>query len=109
MLAAPFGFVTTVVMVSPTRSAEDSVTTTGVPPALDASAALTPLGASVSVTAGADGGIVSSVNPPADGALVLPATSVIVVLVVHAPSTVSAEDGINCVMVNGPLPVAVPP
>jgi len=109
VLTAPFGSVTTVLTVSPTRKSGDSVTTTGVPPALAASAALTPLGDSGRLTAGADGALMSSVNAPLVAALALPATSVIVVLVVHAPFTVSALLGMIWLIVNGPLPLTVPP
>jgi hypothetical protein len=55
------------------------------------------------------GAVVSSVKLPGAAALVLPATSVRVVLVVQAPSTVSALLGMSWLMVKGPAPVAVPP
>ena len=105
----PFGFVTTVVTVSPTFASAGSVVTMGDPPELATSAAFTPCGASGSATAGADGAWMSSVKPPAAGALVLPATSVSVVLVVQTPSTDSAAEGTTWLIVKGPLPVAVPP
>ena len=81
----------------------------GVPPALAASAALTPLGDSGRLTTGADGGVVSSTKLPSVAALVLPATSVMEVLVVQLPSCVSSLLAMTWLMVKGPVPVAVPP
>ena len=54
----------------------------------------------------AAGGVVSSVKAPAVAELVFPATSVIEVLVVQAPSTVSALLGMIWLIVKGPEPVA---
>ena len=105
----PVGKVTTVVTVSPTPASPGNVTLSGVPPLLSASAALTPLAASGNATPGTPGAVVSSTKAPGCGTLVLPAVSVRVVLVVQGPSTVKAVDGTVWVMVNGPVPVAVPP
>ena len=105
----PSGKVTTVVTVSPTAASPGRVTAMGVPPLLRASAALTPFSASGKATPGAPGGEVSSTKLPLCGVLTLPAGSVTVVRVVQLPSTVKAVDAMVCVMVKGPVPVAVPP
>jgi hypothetical protein len=70
--------VTTVVTVSPTLASAGSVVTMGVPPELAASAALTPLGASVRATAGAEGAVASTVKGVPLAVLLLPAASVTV-------------------------------
>lgn len=80
--------VTNVVTVSPTLASVGSVMVMAIPPTLAASAALTPFDASLKLTAGAVGAVVSSVKLAVAGVLALPAVSVTVVLVVHAPSTV---------------------
>ena len=61
------------------------------------------------ITVAAAGGVVSSVKLPIPGALTLPAISVMVVLVVHAPSTVNALLGISWLIVNGPTAIKLPP
>ena len=74
----PPGGVTTVVTVSPTLASAGKVVTMGVPPALAASAALTPLGDSGKATAGADGALASTVKGVPLAVLLLPAASVTV-------------------------------
>lgn len=65
---------------------------------------------SVALTStGASGSVVSSVKPDAIADVLLPLVSVRLVLAVHDPSIVSDAVGISWSMVNGPLPLAVPP
>ena len=86
-VSMPSGFFTTVVTVSPTFASAGSVMTMGVPPALAASAALTPCGASGSATMDVDGAWVSSVKPWTAGLLTAPLTAEVrVVRVLYSPS-----------------------
>src|SRR5574343_1054901 len=97
----PSGLVMMLVTVSPTAAFVGSVTTSGVPPRLAASAALTPLAASGNATAGWPGPWVSSTKLPVPGWLVLQLVSVMVVLVLQVPSTLSWALGMFWVMVKG--------
>ena len=76
---------------------------------LAASRALTPFNDSGKATAGSNGAVISSTKLSVAAGLVLPAASVMVVLVVQVPSTLNALVGISWLMVNGPLPVKLPP
>ena len=72
----PSGLVTTVVMTSPATALPGKVMASGVPPALAASAALTPPGASLRTTEGAEVSMRSS--PVLLSMRLLPAASVVV-------------------------------